>query len=121
MDVLETMNTRPEFPNDLNGDVLRQMYEGGDDLTQARMIDFSFIFPDRPAALAFAEIVDDRDKEVCIHYYERRRMWQVTIKHYMVPDHGGITAIEATLSGKAKSIGGQADGWGCFRIPKNQG
>jgi hypothetical protein len=38
------MNLSAEFPKDENGDVLRRMYEGGDNLTQARVIDFCYIF-----------------------------------------------------------------------------
>src|SRR6266516_4985330 len=105
------MNTLPQFPNDNNGDVLRRMYAAGDDLTQARMIDFCFIFPERQQALAFADIVDDQDKEVCISYYEDREMWEVIVKQYMVPDHSGITAMEGALEVKADSVGGKADGW----------
>jgi hypothetical protein len=37
----------PPFPEDENGDVLRRMYDGGDDLSQARIIDVCFIFPER--------------------------------------------------------------------------
>ena len=110
------MKTPPQFPNDTNGDVLRRMYGGGDDLTQPRMIDFCFIFSGRREALAFAGIVEDRDKEICISYYEERGMWEVVVKHYMVPDHSGITAMETSLAAVADSVGGKADGWGCMEI-----
>ena len=53
------MTASPQFPDDENGDVLREMYARGDDLSQPRMVDFCFAFPGRRQALAFAEIVDD--------------------------------------------------------------
>jgi hypothetical protein len=109
-----------EFRNDLNGEVLRKMYVGGDDLTQPRMVDFNFVFQERVQALAFAGLINDRDKDVCIAYDEEKDMWEVIVKHHMVPDHGGITALEEALAIKAKSVGGKADGWGCFRIPRKQ-
>jgi len=110
------MNTPPQFPNDNNGDVLRRMYVGGDDLTQARMIDFCFIFPERRQALAFAAVVDDKDKEVSISYYEEREMWEVIVQNYMVPDHNAVTEMEAALTQKANSVDGKADGWGCMQV-----
>lgn len=110
------MNTSLQFPKDANGDVLRRMYANGDDFTQARMIDFCFIFPERRQALAFAQVVDDKDKEVSISYYEAREMWQVSVHHYMVPTHTSITVMEAQLTVKAESAGGKADGWGCMQV-----
>ena len=110
------MNTPPQFPNDDNGDVLRRMYAAGDDLTQARMIDFCFVFPERRQALAFAGVVDDQDIEVCISYYKGRKVWQAIVKHNMVPDHRSITAMESALALKADSVGGKADGWGCMQV-----
>ena len=93
------------------------MWAGGDNLTQARMIDFSFIFPERSAALSFAGVVDDKELRVCIHYYQGRQMWDATVSRLMVPDHGSITVLEAALTLKAELFGGKADGWGCFRVP----
>jgi hypothetical protein len=110
------MSASSEIPNDENGTVLRRMREGGDSLTQPRMVDFCFAFPERRQAIAFTEIVDDRDLEVCISFYEERDMWQAIVKRYMVPDHGAITTTELTLSHQAESVGGEADGWGCMRI-----
>ena len=104
----------PHFPDDENGDVLRCMYDDGDDMSQPRIIDFCFAFPERKQALAFAEIVDDRDVEVCISYYEEREMWQAIAKRHMIPTHQDITALELSLAAHAQSVGGEADGWGCI-------
>lgn len=108
------------FPDDANGAVLRRMHEGGDDLQQPRMIDFCFIFPERRQALAFAKLVDDRELEVCISFYEQRDVWQGIVKRNMLPTHDGITALETLLAGHAESVGGAADGWGCFRMDRKR-
>jgi hypothetical protein len=110
----DIMSTPSDFPNDANGDVFRRMLRGGDDLSQPRMMDFCHIFPDRRQALAFAEIVDDRQLEVCISYYEEREMWQVTVTRYMVPTYENVTTLETSLASQAESVGGEADGWGCM-------
>jgi len=94
------------------------MYEKGDDLTQARTIDFSFAFSQRRQALAFAEIVDDRNLEVCISYYGEREMWQAIVKRQMIPTHKEITTLESALIAQAEQVGGEGDGWGCMLVKK---
>ena len=115
-DLTRSMN---DFPNDANGDVFRRMVANGDDLTKARTIDFCFVFQERKEALLFAGIVNEQDFEVCISYNKRQEMWQVIIKRHMVPTHKGITALEHALTTKAKCFDGEADGWGCFNIPRS--
>jgi hypothetical protein len=112
------VSASPSFPDDDNGFVLREMVARGDDLAQPRMMDFCFAFPERRQALAFAEIVDDRELEVSISFYEERDMWQAIVRRYMVPTHGEITAVEMTLSDHAQSVGGEPDGWGCIPVCK---
>lgn len=108
----------PEFPDDENGDVLRRLLSRGDDLASPRIIDFCFIFPERGQALAFAELVDDRDLSVCISFYEAREIWQVIVKRCMIPTHEQITALELILAHRAESVGGNADGWGCMHVDR---
>ncbi len=105
-----------DIPNDENGTVLRRMYESGDTLQRPRIIDYCFAFPERSQALDFAALVTERDFEVCISYYEEREMWQAIVKKYMIPEHSAIGRIEADLTSRAKSVGGEADGWGCMRV-----
>jgi hypothetical protein len=114
------MRTSPQFPDDENGDVLRRMYANGDDLLQPRVVDFCFAFPERRQAVAFAEIVGDRDLEVCISYYGERDMWQAIVKRHMVPIHPDITALELALRDHAISVGGEADGWGCMKVDRKE-
>jgi hypothetical protein len=109
------------FPNDENGRVLRRMYDGGDDLTQSRVVDFCFVFPDRAHALAFVRDVADQTLETCLSWYQGKSMWQIIVKRDMVPEHASITAMESTLTLKANQAGGKADGWGCMQIPKQDG
>ena len=94
------------------------MIDHGDDLCKARKIDFCFIFPERRQALAFAELVDDRELEVCISYYPGREMWQAKVHRHMVPTHKQITSMEFELSERAESVGGEPDGWGCIVVNK---
>lgn len=104
------------IPDDENGDVLRRMREGGDALTKPRIIDFCFAFPAREQSLDFARMVSEREFEVCLSFYKERDIWQAIVKKFMVPEHGAIGQIEATLSERAALVGGEPDGWGCMRI-----
>jgi hypothetical protein len=73
------MSASWQIPNDENGDVLRRMIKNGDDLSQPRMMDFCYIFPERRQALAFAKIVDDKELNVCISYNKERDMWDAIV------------------------------------------
>ena len=108
------MSAPADFPNDEKGEVFRQMVRDGDDLSKPRMMDFCHIFPERRQALAFAEMVDDRQLEVCISYEEERELWQVIVRRYMIPTYADVTAFELSLESQAESVGGEADGWGCM-------
>jgi len=110
------MNASPDLPNDANGAVLRRMVEGGDSLAHPRVVEFCIIFARRQQAVAFVELVGEPDLELCISYYKEREMWQTIVKRYMIPTHHEISDCERILTTRAKSVGGEADGWGCLRI-----
>jgi len=112
------MDASLQFPGDENGGVLRRMFDDGDDLSEPRMMDFCFAFPERKQALSFAELVDERKLEVCISYYPEREMWQAIVHRHMIPTHRDITALESDLSVRAERVGGEADGWGCMIVKR---
>ena len=107
-----------QIPDDENGRILRRMLDRGDALTESRKIDFCFVFLERRQALAFAELVDERELEVSISYYPEREMWQVIVNRNMIPTHKDITSFESVLSERAETVGGEADGWGCMVVNK---
>jgi hypothetical protein len=112
------MIASPQFPDDANGHLLRRMHEEGDDLAQPRMVEFGFVFPQRSQALSFAEKVPERNLEVCISHLDGQDMWQVSVKHFMVPTHKQITEIENDLTRRAQPVGGKLDGWGCLPVAR---
>jgi hypothetical protein len=112
------MGAAPQFPDDENGRVLRRMHEEGDDLAEPRIVDFCFLFAERSQALSFAEKVPERICQVCIYLHEVRDMWQVAVKHFMVPTHKQITEIELELCKRAQPVGGESDGWSCMPVQR---
>ncbi|HEY4415851.1 MAG TPA: ribonuclease E inhibitor RraB [Verrucomicrobiae bacterium] len=111
-----SMDVSSQFPRDASGDVFRRMITNGDDISQARMMDFCHIFPERRQALAFTEAIDGRELEVCISYYKPRDMWQTTVKRYLIPTYQDVTDFELSLGAKAELFGGEANGWSCMVV-----
>ena len=96
--------------------MLRRLQRGGDDLSLARDIDFSVVFPTEQSAITFAKLFDSVDTRV-----EARRSdvvpelpWDVTVTRHMVPCHDAIGDFEDALGQRAAPLGGRNDGWGCF-------
>jgi len=112
-----------DFPADENGDVLRRMQAGGDNLRQPRDIDFSLLFPDQAMAETFCGIMHEEGYELAYGPWEAQSeddenigKWDVTVTRHMVPDHSAITQFERELAVIAMPFGGRNDGWGCFRV-----
>jgi len=105
-----------DFPDDENGDVLRRLQRDGDDLTQARSIDFTVVFQNEEAAERFAEHFRRLGCEVsCEETHSVPELpWDVVIARELVPSYAGITAFENELQEVASTFGGRNDGWGCF-------
>jgi Regulator of ribonuclease activity B len=100
------------FPDDENGDVLRRMAAGGDDLTQPRAVDFTVVFPSEDAANQFAEEFRGKGYKTCVRFAEVEEdcPWDVIVVKNMVPTHEGITEFENELQDAADAVGGRNDG-----------
>jgi hypothetical protein len=107
-----------EFPDDENGLALRNMTESGDDLTKARDIDFSVVFPTISAASKFCVAVAEEGWrcEVSDEVLASAEC-DVTVTRYMLPTYDAITEMEFRLAQLAAPFEGENDGWGCFSIP----
>ena len=104
-----------DFPNDDNGDALRNMKEAGDDLSKSRTINFSILFDSLDGARRFIEVVRKLNVDAFIEDDSpSATSTDVTVKRDMVPTHKDIGDFEATLERLARPLGGANDGWGCF-------
>ncbi len=108
-----------EFPEDENGKVLRRLRLGGDNLEVARDVNFSVIFPNKISAERFARLLEELGYPAGVEHveYGSEYVWDVTIRNNMVPTHSDISNFEAKLEALAEPLGGENDGWGCFRLP----
>lgn len=105
-----------EFPADDTGDALRRLQRDGDDLTEARDVDFSVVFPTEGAAHQFADHFEQLGYKTSVRKSDvvAELPWDVTVVEPMVPSHAGISAVEESLQKVADIHGGRNDGWGCF-------
>jgi len=102
---------------DLNRQVLKQMWESGDDLRTPRPIEFSHALPDAASAASFAGECRSRgfrsavEETGCVPDLP----WDVVVTIEMVPDLHTINETERDLGEAVARHGGRPDGWGCFR------
>lgn len=110
-----------DFPNDEKGDALRRMYNGGDDLSDERIINYSVIFGDEKDAAIFCQrILETHSVTTSLSHYEDEdgAIWDVTVDKFMRPSYRGITDFEAEIEKIASPLNGTNDGWGCVRKVK---
>ena len=112
------------YPNDANGDTLRELEAAGEDLTRSRDVEFYVDFADGSSAEQFAEhfrrlcmrvVVDDslaQQKFVCDKF-----PWTVFVFKHMVPTYAGISNFEILLQSVADRWGGRNSGWGWLSDP----
>ena len=104
------------FPNDDNGDVLWQMAQDGDDLTEAHEIEYSIAFTDKEKAEQCALFLLHEEQKISLFIDEEseNQEWIITIYVYMEPEYSDIVDLEEWFSKIANEHGGEYDGWGCM-------
>ena len=108
-----------QFPDDENGDALRQMAGRGVDLMSPRIIDFEHCFPSEEAARGFIAAVEGAVLEIKLFDPdpENGTGWEVQCRERMIPTHSAITDTERRLAEVAARFGGYPDGWGSLSNP----
>ena len=105
-----------QFPNDDNGDVLWQMAQDGDDLTEAHEIEYSIAFLDKEKAEKCALFLLNEEQKISLFIDEESdtQEWIITIYVYMEPEYSDIVDLEEWFTKIANEHGGEYDGWGCM-------
>lgn len=105
---------RALIPDDDTGDVLRQMLDDGDDLSQPRDIAFHLVFATEAQAAAFAaQAALLPDLRIDAPVVDEEGIWEVTATRNMPAMHGVITVLETLLMRAAEAHAGYPDGWSC--------
>jgi hypothetical protein len=102
---------------DENAEVLRDLESRGCELGSPRIADFSFVFPNRASANAFAIQAEQLGFSTITEEVERaENPWDVTASKEMTPTCENITEAEERLCIIAQTYRGRSDGWGFFGL-----
>lgn len=105
---------RALIPDDENGEVLRRMFDDGDDLSLPREIDFHLVFGEGAQARGFAaQAATLPDLLLSVPEADEEGIWMVSASRHMPATHAGITALEQQLALVAQAFEGYPDGWSC--------
>lgn len=104
------------YPDDDNGNVLWQMAQDGDDLTEAHEIEYSIAFTTKEQAEKCALFLLEEEQKISLFIDEETDIaeWIVTIYVYMEPEYSDIVDLEEWFTKIANDHGGEYDGWGCM-------
>lgn len=104
------------YPDDDNGNVLWQMHQDGDDLTEAHEIEYSIAFNTQELAEKCALFLLQEEQKISLFVDEENEVheWIVTIYVYMEPEYSDIVDLEEWFTKIAEQQGGEYDGWGCM-------
>ncbi len=120
-------NSASDYPNDADGDALREIAAHGVDVSQAQLIEFAVAAPDEAAAnniqaalgehgyqahVDFDEGEPDDNGEIDPDDPEFGAAWTVYVGISMLPTYDEIMRIQADLDRIANPHGGRSDGWG---------
>ena len=103
-----------QYPDDDNGNVLWQMQEDGDDLTEAHEIEYSIAFTSEEKADQCAIYLLKEEQKISLFEDEDTDEWVITIYVYMEPEYSDIVDLEEWFSKIATQFEGEYDGWGCM-------
>ena len=101
------------FPEDANGEVLRQMHEHGVDFSSPHVVEFAMLFPDADSASRCARAIDAQHTfDTALHENDIAGGVDVIARRRMLLDHAEIGRVEQELAPLASRFGGRLDGWG---------
>lgn len=103
-----------DFPNDADGDSLRQVAESGSDLSLAMCIDFTIEARDERAARVIADLVSAEGFDPSISDIQGRPSWNVYCSKFMLATYEGVVAAQAQLNALSRAHGGRCSGWATF-------
>jgi len=101
------------YPNDIDGDVLRRVAQDGSDMTQPMLIDFAIDAPSEEVAdhvLARLKAKDFVSKKT----QNDDGRWTITVPVMMTPVHAEIVDFQNALDEDLNQFGAKSDGWGTF-------
>lgn len=114
-----------DYPDDLDGEVLRMIAEDGNDMTQPMDVEFHVAAATEEDAETIADAAEKLGYETFVDYddgsddeeeleEEVTEPWTCTCRKNMLLEYDAIMSAQAELDAIARPLGGYADGWGTF-------
>lgn len=104
-----------EFPDDPDGQVLRNLAADGHDLSEPMVIEFHVAAPDQETAERIQQAAEQLGYSVQIDFDdEPLPPWTCYCERLMLAEYDAILAAQNELDQAARPLGGYCDGWGTF-------
>ena len=101
------------YPDDADGDALRNVASSGADMSCSMVIDFSVGAPDEHSAREAAERVEARGYDPSLHQDDDGR-WTVYCAKSMLATYEGVVEARKELNQLLEPLGCVCDGWASF-------
>lgn len=107
-----------QFPDNDNGNVLWQMVEDGNDLTEPHEVEFSIVFEKQEQVEKCALHLLHQEQKISLYQEELHSdgsdMWVLNIHINMMLEYNDIADLEEWMTRIAQEFDGEYDGWGCM-------
>ncbi len=106
------------YPDNDNGNLLWEMYEDGDDLTEPHEIEFSIVFETLEQAEKCALHLLQQEQKISLFQEDPEEsgsnLWVLNAHVTMIPEYEDIEDLEEWFTRIATEFNGEYDGWGCM-------
>ena len=102
------------YPNDADGDALRNVAEAGNDMSQPMGIDFTVAVPDESVGRQVAELAQATGYAVELVFDDEDAAWTCYCTKTMLATYDGVVQAQEELNELAEPLGAYCDGWGTF-------
>lgn len=100
------------IPDDLDGQVLKQLIAAGSDLSKPHDVEFFLYFSDEErASRAYGELTADGFAGK-VDRAAKGSQWLCFVSKRIIPSHPAMVALRRRMEDLAKAGGGEYDGWG---------
>ena len=100
------------FPNDADGNVLKQLYKSGVDFTKPQSVDFCVAVPDNENGNKVKEIMTSKGFSCIVDQDETSKAWTCYCTKKIMLNYDNIINIQKMIDDIAKPFRGYSDGWG---------
>ena len=101
-----------EYPDDDDGDALRQVEAAGADMLKPMTIEYSIAAPSLANAEQLCRLIAPRGYDPRIYVDDEDRSVSIYCGRRMLATYAGVVSCQAELNRLCEPFGAQCDGWG---------